>query len=252
MLAQCTPTRRQYKQDTLTGWGNSSCMATNQTWNVYVVYVWESVWICTLEKKQGTALTLIHMWCLVPFHVFLHHRVAERACCHPLTKDTDIEQDKTLTFHQHLSCALLFSHPFSSFFWHDGIPQSCGTLTVCWWEVPQARGTPTWWREIKQNELKRGISTALMWWKSFRHSSLTPGHSAFVSMTAFKQLLSSLRPHFHMVLFNDLYYSVKKTSESKVGETKHAQAKLQKSSPESTLKSLVLLLELSSIYVLFK
>lgn len=28
--------------------------------------------------------------------------------CRPLTKDTDIEQDKTLTFHQHLSSPLLF------------------------------------------------------------------------------------------------------------------------------------------------
>lgn len=28
--------------------------------------------------------------------------------CHPLTKDMDIEQDKTLTFHQHLSSPLLF------------------------------------------------------------------------------------------------------------------------------------------------
>ena len=29
-------------------------------------------------------------------------------CCCPLTKDTNIEQDKILTFHQHLSSSLLF------------------------------------------------------------------------------------------------------------------------------------------------
>lgn len=38
-------TWRQYKHDTPTGWGNSSCMITNQTWNVYVVCVW-LVWVC--------------------------------------------------------------------------------------------------------------------------------------------------------------------------------------------------------------
>lgn len=45
--------------------------------------------------------------------------------CHPLTKDTDIEQDKTLTFHQHLSCAPLFFSPFLFF------------LLTWWWHSPE-------------------------------------------------------------------------------------------------------------------
>lgn len=84
----------------------------------------------TWEKNK----TLIRMRCLPPFHVFLRHRVAVGGGwgrvwlgqrCHLLTKDMDIEQDKTLTFHQHLSCAPLFFSP-SLFF-----------LLTWWWHSPE-------------------------------------------------------------------------------------------------------------------
>lgn len=107
-------------------------------------------------EKQGTRLTLICMGCLPLFHVFLHHGAAGSAAPHP-TKDMDIEQDKTLTFHHHLSSPLLFSHPRSSFFWHcAGVPQSCSTLTVCEGKCDKLEARPC--SEKEQSEVEGGIS----------------------------------------------------------------------------------------------
>lgn len=44
----------------------------------------------------------------VPITCILASQWGREGGCHLLTKDMDIEQDKTLTFHQHLSSPLLF------------------------------------------------------------------------------------------------------------------------------------------------
>lgn len=130
-------------------------------------------------EKQGTRLTLICMGCLPLFHVFLHHSAAASAAPHP-TKDMDIEQDKTLTFHHHLSSPLLFSHPRSSFFWHcAGVPQSCSTLTVCEGKCDKLEARPC--SEKEQSEVERGISAIgnvqPSWgWKCLGHVCSNPRH----------------------------------------------------------------------------
>lgn len=63
----------------------------------------------------------------------------EGGCC-PLTEDTDIEQDKTLTFHQHLSSPLPFlTLSFLSFDMAQGFPRAVAH-SLC------AGGSATSWR----------------------------------------------------------------------------------------------------------
>lgn len=114
---QCTLTWRQYKHDTPTGRGNSSRMATNKTWNVYVFCVWEGRWMYSLKEKWKRQSCL---WSTdtAPRHSvcsLLDREGGRHSPPPPLAKDTDIEQDKTLTFHQHLS-SISFSLTLSSVF----------------------------------------------------------------------------------------------------------------------------------------
>lgn len=71
-----------------------------------------------------------------------------RGDCRPLTKDTNIEQDKTLTFHQHLSFPSSFSHPLSlslsllSFDMVLAFPRAVSTLTVRWGKCYEPEAQP--------------------------------------------------------------------------------------------------------------
>ena len=159
------------------------------------------------REKQGTGLSLICVWRLPPLHVSLHHGAAGRAAAIPWTKDSGIEQDKTLTSHQHLSSPSSFSHPLSPLFWHGaGIPLSCSTLAVCWGKCHKPEAEPhsdgRWskvsWREsISAAEIVQDScgSRAL-------GSLLLP--RAHASLTAFQHALSPPSPSLSHVHFNDL------------------------------------------------
>lgn len=63
--------------------------------------------------------------------------------CYTLTKDTDIEQDKTLTFHQHLSSPLLFlTLSLLSFDMVLAFPRAVAQLTVCWGKCHEPEAQP--------------------------------------------------------------------------------------------------------------
>lgn len=72
--------------------------------------------VFTQGKMKEAKLPLIHRHCPPPLCLFsLRQGRRPPFSPPPLAKDTDIEQDKTLTFHQHLS-SISFSLTLSSVF----------------------------------------------------------------------------------------------------------------------------------------
>jgi len=98
-------------------------MVTNQTWNVYVVCVWEVEWICTPNKNKEQGW----LWSACSaFHHFMYSCITVWQGGRLLSPDQRYGywtgQDINISPAPFLpSC---FSHPLSPFFLHAGIPQS--------------------------------------------------------------------------------------------------------------------------------
>lgn len=152
--AQCTPAGKQYKHDTPTGWGNSSCMVTNQTWNVYVVCVWEGVWVCMPEKNKGQGW----LWSACgASHRFIYSCITVRQGGPSPDQRYGYwtGQDINISLAPFLPSS--FSHPLPPFFWHGaGVPQSCSTLTLCSGKCHKLKTQP--YSKKEQSEAQRGIS----------------------------------------------------------------------------------------------
>lgn len=99
--------------------------------------------------------------------------------CHPLTKDMDIEQDATLTFHQHLSSAPLFltlplcsSDMVLAFPWAVAHSQRAGGSATSWRQSHTVTAERAKWAEEEMH-----LSAASVWEQSLRLPTSTLGSS---------------------------------------------------------------------------